>query len=223
MTEFGNIEMWVNGELKRFKEQSVMKILSSKGLTRDQYKNILTSYYYFAKTASPMYALAAYRTKDKYERLKSWYLKRAQREYKQEQFIINDLKALGEMDTTLQQTSKISPELSALCAYNFGFIEIYGAVGVLGTPLIMSNLSEALAFETVDKLKSSLGKEYVDQGTSYFFAHGHLDKNTLEEVKELILTCNEKANLDLILLNAKSMLNLYANFLNACLDLNSAD
>jgi len=210
MTFWEEISRWFESEGKKFQELPFVTAAFSGGLSRSGYVTFLKDYYHFVKNAAPFYGAAASKIPTDFPRVRDWFFKSAYKEMGHDDFILRDLEFLGENPEKIK-TSLPSPEMDALVGYNYYFMDKHHPVGVLGTAFVMGRLSTAYSLEAAEKIKTSLG--LGDEGASFFFAHGHLDKEQPEDVGAVIESLADKKEIQQeILLNAKTEFMLYQNF-----------
>ena len=161
-----------------------------------------TQYYYWVKSVSPLFSIAASKIPDDYRIVRDWFYKTAYYEYNHYDFIMNDLKDLGVSETIVTST-KPNPAMDALIGYNHYFLNNHHPVGALGTPLIMSGLSNQFSLKVADGLEKKLGTRL-----SFFDAHGHLDKDQPEDIAQILKTVSDPNVHEEILFNIKTIINL---------------
>ncbi len=203
------LNLWFLNEAQIFKSiPFVQRALEGK-ITRDEYTKFLLDYMPLVQNAAKMYAIAGSNVSDEFLRVKEWFYKSAYKEFNHDQFMVNDLKALGVSKEQIKNHDP-HPIIDALCGYNISFSQRHHPIGALGTPFIMGRLSTSLSITAAQNIKTSLN--LLDEGVSFFFAHGHLDKDQPEDVDSVIQSIVTPSIQDSILLNAKVTFFLYQSF-----------
>lgn len=209
MTFWEKLNQWYGDEAGKFQSIPFIRAVFEGKLTREGYKTFLKSYYPFVAAAAPLYAHAASKIPPAFPRVREWFFKSAYKEMGHDEFIVNDLTALG-IQAADTKASRPVPEIDALVSYNYAFLDRHHPVGILGTPFLMGKLSTAYSLGAAQKLKDALG--LGEEGISFFFAHGHLDKEQPEDVSLVIQSITDAAIQEDIFLNARAVFMLYQNY-----------
>jgi pyrroloquinoline quinone (PQQ) biosynthesis protein C len=204
-----DLNRWYETEVLQFRTIPFVQDVFSGKLTLEGYRTFLLQYYHFVGTAPRIYSSAAAKIGPEYQQVREWFSKSAFKEMDHDEFIIRDLSALG-VPMEEARTSRPTPEMEALVAYNFYFVDHRNPVGLLGTPFLMGKLSSAYSLVAAEKLKNALGLQ--EEGATFFFAHGHLDKDQPEDVSGIIQAIIDPKIQQDIFLNAKTIFMLYQNF-----------
>ena len=213
MTFLESLHQWFDLEIQEFQTIPFVQSAFSQKLTKDHYIKFLEQYYHFVGNASPMYGLAVSRIPLEYRFIRDWFNQSAFNESGHEDFILRDLIALGLSEDTVKKSIP-SPSMDALIGYNFYFTLNRHPVGLLGTPYLMGKLSTIYSLEIAKKLKESLGLK-GEEGTSFFFAHGHLDKEQPQDIEQIIHSITNTDIQKNIFQNAKTVFMLYQSFLRS--------
>ncbi len=195
--------------MQKFQTLPFVQSALSGSLTKPGYTRFMKDYYHFVRTAGPIYSACASHIGYDFPRVREWFLKAAYKETDHDHFVVNDLETLG-VPAAETRASQPGPEMDALCAYNFAFVERHHPVGMLGTPFLMGNLSTVYSLHAAQKIKDALGLK--ENGASFFEAHGHLDKAQPEDVGLVLQSITDPKIQNDIFLNAKTIFMLYQNF-----------
>ena len=206
---WSQLNEWYESEVPSFQRLPFLVSVFSGKLSRPAYVAFLREYYHFVKSAGSFYGLAAGRVPTEFPRVREWLFKTAYREHDHYEFIIKDLEALGVSSPTVKE-SQPGPAIDALIGYNIYFVEHRHPVGALSMPYLMGKLSTGFSLAGAEKLKAALG--IGEAGASFFFAHGHLDRDQPEDIGSVIQAITEKDVQAEIFQNAKAVFMLYRNF-----------
>lgn len=209
MTFLEQLNGWYAKEVLQFQQIPFVQSVFVGTLTKDGYTRFLQEYYHFVHSAAPMYAAATSRIPYSFPRAREWFAKYTYKELDHDEFIVKDLEALG-IPASVTRASRPCPEIDALIGYNLYFIERRNPVGVLGTAYLMGKLSAGFSLGVAGTLQKALN--LPEEAVSFFFAHGHLDKEQPEDVSVVLQTISEKSAQEEILFNARTVFMLYQNF-----------
>jgi pyrroloquinoline quinone (PQQ) biosynthesis protein C len=177
------------------------------GASRSLYLDFLAEAYHHVKHTFPLLALAASRTSDlRYQDALVEYM---QEERGHEQWILNDIRALGG-DPNMVRDGQGGPACRIMVGYAYYAIEHISPYAFLGSVHVLEGMSVLLADQVADAMKASLGLE-SDTGFSYLRTHGSLDSEHVASFRKLVDGFDDRKTQRIIIDNAAIFYRLYGS------------
>jgi len=177
------------------------------GASRSLYLDFLAEAYHHVKHTFPLLALAASRTSDlRYQDALVEYM---EEERGHEQWILNDIRALGGDPDTVRE-GQGGPACRIMVGYAYYAIEHISPYAFLGSVHVLEGMSVLLADQVADAMKASLGLE-SETGFTYLRTHGSLDSEHVALFRKLVDGFDDRKTQRVIIDNATIFYRLYGS------------
>ena len=177
------------------------------GASRSLYLDFLAEAYLHVKHTFPLLALAASRTSD--QRYQDALVEYMEEERGHEQWILNDIGALGGDPDTVRD-GQGAPACRIMVGYAYYAIEHISPYAFLGSVHVLEGMSVLLADQVADAMKASLGFE-SDTGFTYLRTHGSLDTEHVAFFRKLADGFDDRKTQRVIIDNATIFYRLYGS------------
>lgn len=141
-------------------------------VSRDSYAAFLTEAYHHVKHTVPLLMACGARLPERLEILRQGVAEYIEEEYGHEQWILNDLAAIGsDRDAVRTGTPSFATEL--MVSYAYDTIARRNPVGFFGMVLVLEGTSAAIATRAAEVIMTRL--EVPKRACTYLLSHGSLD------------------------------------------------
>ncbi|EKE84208.1 TenA family transcriptional regulator [Idiomarina xiamenensis] len=177
-------------------------------VTETRYLGFLTQAYYHVKHTVPLLMAAGSRMVDEQEWLRKAIVEYIDEEYGHEQWILNDIKALGgDVDAVRNGQPDISTEL--MVAYVYDRIQRQHPAAFFGMAHVLEGTSVALATQAAGQIQQQLG--LPNTAFSYLRSHGSLDVEHVDFFRQLMDRLQDQAAQAAIVTTASRVYRLYGD------------
>lgn len=141
-------------------------------VSRDSYAAFLTEAYHHVKHTVPLLMACGARLPERVEILRQGVAEYIEEEYGHEQWILNDLAAIGS-DADAVRTGAPSFATELMVSYAYDTIARRNPVGFFGMVLVLEGTSAAIATRAAEVIMTRL--EVSKRACTYLLSHGSLD------------------------------------------------
>lgn len=181
-------------------------------VTRESYRAFLTEAYHHVKHTVPLLMACGARLSANQEWLRRGVAEYIEEEYGHEQWILNDLAAIGyDADAVRAGTPSFATEL--MVSYAYDTIARGNPVGFFGMVLVLEGTSAAIATRAAEIIIARL--EVPKRACSYLLSHGSLDQQHVGHYDELIDRIESAEDRAALLHGARRFYRLYGDVFRA--------
>ena len=194
---------------------NVFKAVAVGQFTPQSYIYFLTQAYHHVKHTVPLLMQCGASLPEDYEWLRQAMAEYIEEEYGHEQWILNDLEAMGENREQVQQSIP-DENIELMVSYLYDAIRRKHPVALLGMVFMLESTSTQVATGMATKIRSQLASEGMcsaKNAFSYLLSHGELDLKHIEFFKELVNLVDDPADQETIIRSANMCYRLYTNML----------
>lgn len=152
-------------------------------VSRDSYRAFLTEAYHHVKHTVPLLMACGSRLSERQEWLRRGVAEYIGEEYGHEQWILNDLAALG-CDAEAVRNGEPSLATELMVSYAYDTIARRNPIGFFGMVLVLEGTSAAIATRAAEIVMAKL--EVPKRACSYLLSHGSLDQQHMGHFDALI-------------------------------------
>lgn len=152
-------------------------------VSRDSYAAFLTEAYHHVKHTVPLLMACGARLPERLEWLRHGVAEYIEEEYGHEQWILNDLAAIGS-DAEAVRTGMPSLATEFMVSYAYDTIARRSPVGFFGMVLVLEGTSAAIATRAAEVIMAQL--EIPKRACSYLLSHGSLDTQHVRHFDALV-------------------------------------
>jgi pyrroloquinoline quinone (PQQ) biosynthesis protein C len=152
-------------------------------VSRDSYRAFLTEAYHHVKHTVPLLMACGSRLSERQEWLRRGVAEYIDEEYGHEQWILNDLEAIG-CDAEAVRNGEPSLATELMVSYAYDTIARRNPVGFFGMVLVLEGTSAAIATRAAEIVMAKL--EVPKRACSYLLSHGSLDQQHVGHFDALI-------------------------------------
>jgi pyrroloquinoline quinone (PQQ) biosynthesis protein C len=152
-------------------------------VSRNSYRAFLTEAYHHVKHTVPLLMACGSRLSERQEWLRRGVAEYIDEEYGHEQWILNDLEAMG-CDAEAVRSGEPSLATELMVSYAYDTIARRNPVGFFGMVLVLEGTSAAIATRAAEIVMAKL--ELPKRACSYLLSHGSLDQQHVGHFDGLI-------------------------------------
>ena len=159
------------------------------GLSVERYRKLLLELYQIVWHFNPICAAAASRVPDTHRELRYFLYEHMAEESGHEQWIGNDLEAVGVADEAMLQ-HRPSPSTLALIGYNYWGAERRNPCSVLGMMYVLEVIASVYGGAFASAVRESL-LLVGDRGVSFIGSHATLDTEHMAQLRKILVTIED--------------------------------
>ena len=174
-----------------FETNPVVLDAVGRGMTLARYRALLLELYTLVWHFNPVCAAAASRVPDKLRQVRYFLYEHMHEESGHEQWVMNDLEAVGVSQTTLHAHA---PSLStlALVGYNHWAADRRDPCSVLGMMYTLEVIASVYGGTFAEAIRGSLLLE-GERGVSFISSHATMDAEHMAELRTVLNTIDDEA------------------------------
>jgi len=183
------------------------------GVQRTQYLRYLHEAYHHVRHTCPLLAAAVARCGPRDDRYRDALLQYIEEERGHEQWILNDIAALGG-DSDAVRTGEGGDAVRIMVGYAWYAVERVSPYALLGMVHVLEGMSVALAARAAASIRATLGADAGDaggNGFSYLLSHGALDQDHVAFFRGLVDGIHDARQQHAILDTARIMYRLFGD------------
>jgi pyrroloquinoline quinone (PQQ) biosynthesis protein C len=161
------------------------------GMPLERYRKLLLELYHLVWHFNPVCAAAASRVPDKLRQVRYFLYEHMHEESGHEQWVMNDLEAVGVNQTTLLAYQPSLHTLGAL-GYNYWAADRRDPCSVLGMMYTLEVIASVYGGTFAEAIRSSLLLE-GDRGVSFISSHATMDAEHMAELRQVLNTIDDEA------------------------------
>jgi pyrroloquinoline quinone (PQQ) biosynthesis protein C len=181
-------------------------------VSRDSYRAFLTEAYHHVKHTVPLLMACGSRLSERQEWLRRGIAEYIDEEYGHEQWILNDLAALG-CDAEAVRNGEPSLATELMVSYAYDTIARRNPIGFFGMVLVLEGTSAAIATRAAEIVMAKL--ELPKRACSYLLSHGSLDQQHVGHFDALIDRIESSEDRAALLHCARRFYRLYGDVFRA--------
>jgi len=159
------------------------------GLSVERYRKLLLELYQIVWHFNPICAAAASRVPDTHRELRYFLYRHMAEESGHEQWVSNDLEAVGVDEAALLQ-HRPSPSTLALIGYNYWGAERRDPCSVLGMMYVLEVIASVYGGAFASAVRESL-LLIGDRGVSFIGSHATLDMEHMAQLRKILVTVDD--------------------------------
>ena len=161
------------------------------GLSIERYRRLLLELYQIVWHFNPVCAAAASRIPDSHRQLRYFLYRHMEEESGHEQWVGNDLEAVGVVETT-RLTHRPTPSTLALIGYNYWTADRREPCSVLGMMYALEVIASVYGGAFASAVRESL-LLVGDRGVSFIGAHATMDADHMVQLRQILNTIEDDA------------------------------
>ena len=161
------------------------------GMVIERYRKLLLELYHIVWHFNPVCAAAASRVADSHRQVRYFLYEHMQEEAGHEQWVTNDLEAVGVSQTTLI-AHQPSLDTLALVGYNHWAADRRDPCSVLGMMYTLEVIASVYGGTFAQAIRDSLLLE-GERGVSFISSHATLDAEHMAELRQVLNTITDEA------------------------------
>jgi pyrroloquinoline quinone (PQQ) biosynthesis protein C len=176
---------------REFETNPVVMDAVAHGMPLARYRKLLLELYHLVWHFNPVCAAAASRVPDKLRQVRYFLYEHMHEESGHEQWVMNDLEAVGVSQSTLLA---YQPSLNtlALVGYNHWAADRRDPCSVLGMMYTLEVIASVYGGTFAEAIRSSLLLE-GDRGVSFISSHATMDMEHMAELRQVLNTVDDEA------------------------------
>jgi pyrroloquinoline quinone (PQQ) biosynthesis protein C len=186
---------------RNFENHPVALDAVASGLSLERYRRLLLELYQVVWHFNPVCAAAASRLPDEYTQVRYFLYEHMQEESGHEEWVRNDLQAVGVASDTLMTHQPMNSTL-AMVGYNFWSADRKHPCGVLGMMYALEVIASVYGGLLATAVRDSLLLE-SDHGTSFIGSHASLDTKHMVDLRLVLNTVGDRNAQEAIVESAK--------------------
>jgi pyrroloquinoline quinone (PQQ) biosynthesis protein C len=174
---------------RAFESHPVALDAVANGLSLGRYRRLLLELYQFVWHFNPICAAAASRVQDEHRQVRYFLYEHMQEESGHEEWIGNDLQAVGVSKLALAEHQPTSSTL-ALVGYNYWSADRRHPCSVLGMMYSLEVIASVYGGHLAASVRTSLLME-GERGTSFLSSHATMDSKHMVELRTVLNTVGD--------------------------------
>ena|ERR1700704_6507552 len=176
---------------REFETNPVVMDAVAHGMPLARYRRLLLELYHLVWHFNPVCAAAASRVPDKLRQVRYFLYEHMHEESGHEQWVMNDLEAVGVNQTTLL-AHQPSLNTLALVGYNHWAADRRDPCSVLGMMYTLEVIASVYGGTFAEAIRGSLLLE-GDRGVSFISSHATMDAEHMAELRQVLNTVDDDA------------------------------
>ena len=176
---------------REFETNPVVLDAVAHGMPIERYRRLLLELYHLVWHFNPVCAAAASRVPDKLRQVRYFLYEHMHEESGHEQWVMNDLEAVGVRQTTLLAHQPALTTL-ALTGYNYWAADRRDPCSVLGMMYTLEVIASVYGGTFAEAIRGSLLLE-GDRGVSFISSHATMDAEHMAELRQVLNTVDDDA------------------------------
>lgn len=176
---------------REFETNPVVLDAVAHGMPIERYRKLLLELYHLVWHFNPVCAAAASRVPDKLRQVRYFLYEHMHEESGHEQWVMNDLEAVGVRQTALLAHQPALTTL-ALTGYNYWAADRRDPCSVLGMMYTLEVIASVYGGTFAEAIRSSLLLE-GDRGVSFISSHATMDAEHMAELRQVLNTIEDDA------------------------------
>ena len=176
---------------REFETNPVVLDAVAHGMPIERYRELLLELYHLVWHFNPVCAAAASRVPDKLRQVRYFLYEHMHEESGHEQWVMNDLEAVGVRQATLLAHQPALTTL-ALTGYNYWAADRRDPCSVLGMMYTLEVIASVYGGTFAEAIRSSLLLE-GDRGVSFISSHATMDAEHMAELRLVLNTIDDDA------------------------------
>ncbi len=176
---------------REFETNPVVLDAVAHGMPLERYRKLLLELYHLVWHFNPVCAAAASRVPDKLRQVRYFLYEHMHEESGHEQWVMNDLEAVGVSQTTLL-TQQPSLHTLGLVGYNYWAADRRDPCSVLGMMYTLEVIASVYGGTFAEAIRSSLLLE-GERGVSFISSHATMDAEHMAELRQVLNTIDDPA------------------------------
>ncbi|MDP3084975.1 MAG: iron-containing redox enzyme family protein [Rubrivivax sp.] len=193
---FGQLVVRTDEARRQFETHPVLLAAVADGMSLPRYRALLLELYHVVWHFNPVCASAASRMPDSLRELRYFLYEHMQEESGHEQWVENDLDAIG-VDRTVTRSHAPSADTLALVGYNHWAADRRHPASVLGMLYALEVIASVYGGPFSAAVKESLLLE-GERGISFIASHATMDAKHMAELREIMVSVPGADALDAI-------------------------
>jgi pyrroloquinoline quinone (PQQ) biosynthesis protein C len=181
---------------RAFETHPVVLDAVAHGMNIERYRALLLELYHVVWHFNPVCAAAASRIRDDHRQIRYFLYEHMQEESGHEQWVMNDLEAVGVGPTATQAHAPGAYTL-ALCGYNYWAAERRHPCSVLGMMYALEVIASVYGGPFASAITEALLLE-GDRGISFIGSHATMDVKHMAELREVLNTLHDDEAFDAV-------------------------
>jgi pyrroloquinoline quinone (PQQ) biosynthesis protein C len=161
------------------------------GMVIERYRKLLLELYHIVWHFNPVCAAAASRVPDSHRQVRYFLYEHMQEEAGHEQWVTNDLEAVGVSQTTVNAYEP-SLDTLALVGYNYWAADRRDPCSVLGMLYTLEVIASVYGGAFAQAIRDALLLE-GERGVSFISSHATLDAEHMAELRQVLNTITDEA------------------------------
>lgn len=186
---FADLVMRSDEARRAFETHPVVLDAVAHGMNIERYRALLLELYHVVWHFNPVCAAAASRMADSHRQIRYFLYEHMQEESGHEQWVMNDLEAVGVAGAATQAHAP-SPHTLALNGYNYWAAERRHPCSVLGMLYALEVISSVYGGPFASAIRESLLLE-GERGVSFIGSHASLDAKHMAELRGVLNTLSD--------------------------------
>jgi len=176
---------------REFETNPVVLDAVAHGMPIERYRKLLLELYHLVWHFNPVCAAAASRVPDKLRQVRYFLYEHMHEESGHEQWVVNDLEAVGVRQATLLAHQPALTTL-ALTGYNYWAADRRDPCSVLGMMYTLEVIASVYGGTFAEAIRGSLLLE-GDRGVSFISSHATMDAEHMAELRQVLNTVDDDA------------------------------
>ena len=174
-----------------FETNPVVLDAVANGMSIERYRKLLLELYHVVWHFNPVCAAAASRVPDSHRQVRYFLYEHMQEEAGHEQWVTNDLEAVGVSQTTVNAYEP-SLDTLALVGYNYWAADRRDPCSVLGMLYTLEVIASVYGGAFAQAIRDALLLE-GERGVSFISSHATLDAEHMAELRQVLNTITDEA------------------------------
>ena len=181
---------------REFETHPVVLDAVANGMSIERYRRLLLELYHVVWHFNPVCAAAASRVPDSHKSVRYFLYEHMHEESGHEQWVLNDLEAIGVANPAVQAHSP-SPDTLALTGYNYWAADRRHPCSVLGMMYTLEVLASVYGGTFASAIRESLLLD-GERGISFIGSHATMDAEHMVALREVLNTITDDEAKDAI-------------------------
>jgi len=174
-----------------FETNPVVLDAVANGMSIERYRKLLLELYHVVWHFNPVCAAAASRVPDKLRQVRYFLYEHTHEESGHEQWVINDLEAIGVTQSTALE-HEASMHTLALNGYNYWSADRRDPCSVLGMMYTLEVIASVYGGTFAEAIRGSLLLQ-GDRGVSFISSHATMDAEHMAQLRQVLNTISDEA------------------------------
>ena len=210
---FGELVVRTDEARRAFETHPVVIDAVANGMTVERYRRLLLELYQVVWHFNPICAAAASRITDEHRRVRYFLYEHMQEEQGHEEWVANDLDAVGLPRSDLQGHRPAADTL-AMTGYNYWSAERRNPCSVLGMLYALEVIASVYGGPFATAMRESLLLE-DSRGISFIDSHSTLDAKHIAELREILNTIADTPSREAIIESVELNFSLFTRIFAA--------